>query len=581
VIYNLMVKKVRRKKYPGIEETGSVKKEWGGKIPIALVFPNLYRVAISNLGFQIIYQILNQSDDLVCERVFLPEGGSPPLRVRSWESQRPLLDFELIAFSLPYENDYLNLMQLLKGAQIPFFSRERGDSYPLLLGGGLALTLNPEPLAEVMDLVVVGEGENPLLELLEIYRSVRWTDRAEVLRSLARVEGVYVPGGYFPTPGGLEPHPGFPPRVKRRITLPLAEYPGHGSILTAQAEFGKSVLIEPIRGCGRMCRFCAAGYHYLPPRIRPLAKISGIELAQKERARVGLLGAALSDHPEFSRLLEEINQARLKITLSSLHGEELKDSDLANLSRGQVRLLTLAPETGSERLRLSLNKTSTDEQYLEAARKMVSFGIPSLRLYFLYGLPGETPADLPALGDFMEKIQKRRRKEARRFAGRLTVCLAPFVPKPATPFQWAVMESARGLQQKQEEMIRCLRSVPGVFIRTEPITQARLEAFFGRADRQMAKILANNSFPEIKRSALAEEIPWLQPARDPGISFPWDIVDSRVSRGFLWREWQNSQRGIPTKPCPPRAESLAAEGISPDCSRCGICSLASEQKNEM
>ena len=568
-------------KGPRIEETGAVRKEWGGKIPIALVYPNLYRVAISNLGFQIIYQILNQNDDVVCERVFLPEAGSSPGQIRSWESRRSLLDFELIAVSLPYENDYLNLFQLLKSARMPFFSRERSDSYPLLLGGGLALTLNPEPLAEVLDLVVVGEGETPLRKLLETYRLVRGASRAEILKSLARIEGFYVPRGYFSSPAGREPLPDFPARIKRQFTFPLTEYPGHSAILTSRMEFGRSVLIEPIRGCGRMCRFCAAGYHYLPPRSRPVDRISGLTLAQREKARVGLLGAALADYPEFSLLLEKINQAQLKIKLSSLHGEELTDDDLARLSRGQARTLTLAPESGSERLRLSLNKTSTDEQYLEAARKMVAFGIPHLRLYFLYGLPGEIPSDLRAIGDFVEKIQKRRRKESQKVPGRLTVCLAPFVPKPATPFQWAGMESGRVLKQKRGEIIRSLRLVPQVLIRTESIIQARLEAFFGRSDRQMGKILEGRTFPEIKRLALGDDIPWLQPPPDPGISFPWDIVDSGVTRGFLWQEWQNSRRGITTSPCSPRAEPASGEGRAPTCSRCGVCSIFSEKKNEM
>jgi radical SAM superfamily enzyme YgiQ (UPF0313 family) len=576
-----MVKRNRMEKGLRNEETGAVRKEWGGKIPIALVFPNLYRVAISNLGFQIIYQILNQNDDVVCERVFLPEAGSAPGPIRSWESRRSLLDFELIAVSLPYENDYLNLFQLLKSASLPFFSRERGDSYPLLLGGGLALTLNPEPLAEVLDLVVVGEGETPLRKIMEIYRSIRGMPRAEILKSLARVEGVYVPSGYFFSPAGREPLPDFPARVRRQFTFPLTESPGHSAILTSRMEFGRSVLIEPIRGCGRRCRFCAAGYHYLPPRSRPLDRISGLSLAQKEKARVGLLGAALADYPEFSLLLEKINQAQVKITLSSLHGEELTDVDLACLARGQARTLTLAPESGSERLRLSVNKTSTDEQYLDAARRMVAFGIPHLRLYFLYGLPGEVPADLRAIGDFVEKIQQQRRKESRKVPGRLTVCLAPFVPKPATPFQWAEMESGRVLKQKREEIIRSLRPVPQVLIRTESVSQARLEAYLGRADRQMGKILEGRTFPEIKRLALGDDVPWLQPSPDPEISFPWDVVDSGVTRDFLWQEWQNSRLGVTTSPCPPRSEPASGEGRAPACSRCGVCAIFSEKNHDM
>lgn len=556
-------------------EEGAVRKDWGGKISVALVYPNAYRLGMSNLGYQIIYSLLNEQEDVVCERIFLPGPPDGPGKVRSLESRRTLSDFEVVAVSLPYENDFLNLFSILHQARVPAFARERGKGHPLLVGGGLALTMNPEPLADVFDLIVIGEGEDTLLEFLDEYRSSRGADRKDVLKALARIEGIYVPSAYRRTVWGLEPFSGYPERVKRRHTVSLHRFPGFSQVVTPRMEFGRTVLIEPIRGCGRMCRFCAAGYHYLPPRNRSLSHISGIERARQAAARIGILGAALSDFPHLSELFELISRSRIKMSLSSIHGEDLERSDLDRLVEGQVKTLTLAPETGSEELRYSLNKTCSHRQYLDASERIVSAGVPHLRLYFLFGLPGETDMDLRAAGDLVSRVQSRRRKAARTVMGQLTVCLAPFVPKPATPFQWAAIEPAKELKRKRQVMVDSLKSVPGVRIRTGSIPAARLEAFLGLAPREVGEMLSVGSPAEVKKISLAQEVSWMNPGPDPDRAFPWEIVDSGVDRVFLWGEWEGSRKRRPSREDPGKFGGQAGRdrcrGLYPDCPDCGVC----------
>jgi len=557
------------------EEEGAVRKDWGGKITFALVYPNTYRLGMSNLGYQTIYSLLNDQEDVVCERVFLPDPPDGSGKVRSLESRRTLSDFEVVAVSLPYENDFLNLFSILQRARVPALARERGKEHPLLVGGGLSLTMNPEPLADIFDLIVIGEGEDTLLEFLDEYRSSRGADRKDVLKALARIEGIYVPSAYRRAVRGLEPFPGYPERVKRRYTASLHRFPGFSPVVTPKMEFGRTVLIEPIRGCGRMCRFCAAGYHYLPPRNRSLAQIPGVERARQAAARVGILGAALTDFPHLSELFELVSSSRVKMSISSIHGEDLGSSDLDRLAEGQVKTLTLAPETGSEELRYSLNKICSHQQYLDASERIVSAGIPHLRLYFLFGLPGETDRDLRAAGDLVARIQSRRKKAARTVLGRLTVCLAPFVPKPATPFQWAAIESAEELKRRRRVMIDSLGSVPGVRIRTESIPAARLEAFLGLAPREAGERISFGSPAELKKVSLSQEASWMNPGPDPDRTFPWEIVDSGVDRTFLWKEWEASrQRRLPSEE-PGKSGGQAGRdrcrGQYPDCPDCGVC----------
>src|SRR3989454_856112 len=377
-----------KKKFQGLlaQEQGAVRKDWGGKIAFALVYPNTYAVGMSNLGFQTIYRHLNALPDVVCERVFLPDPEDIEELRRtegvpiSLESFRPLSDFHMVGFSVTYEGDYVNMLRLLALAGIPFRAGDRRPHDPLVLMGGVCAFSNPEPVAPFMDLIVVGEGEELVGELIAAYRD-GYDDRDRLLDTLAAIEGVYVPSRYEVsytldgTVGEVLALDAAPAIVTKRRLRNVDAFETVGGVKTPNAEYGHMALLEVGKGCGRGCRFCLEGQVYRPVRHRSVDALreTVARMAESGEKRVGLVGACVSDYPWIGELLKIVEDNGLELSISSIRADSLTDDLVAALARGGHRTLTIAPEAGTERLRRAIRKAITDEQ-IQATPEIVKRG---------------------------------------------------------------------------------------------------------------------------------------------------------------------------------------------------------------
>ena len=404
------------------EEQGTVRKDWGGRVSIALVYPNTYAVGMSNLGFQTIYRHLNALGDVVCERVFFPDPAdldemrrtsTPPL---SLESQRPLTDFQMIGFSVTYEGDYINVLRLLDMAGVPLRSSDRRPHDPLVLMGGVCAFSNPEPIAPFMDFVVVGEGEELVGELMQAYRD-GYRDRETFLDGLVGLEGIYIPDRHEPsyaadgTLTDVKPLRGAPPVVVKRRLRQVDQFRTIAAVKTPNAEYGHMALLEVGKGCGRGCRFCLEGQVYRPVRHRSVAALRETveQLAAQGETRIGLVGACVSDYPWIGDLLKVVEANGMELSISSLRADSLTDDLVASLARGGHRTLTMAPEAGTERLRRAIRKTITDAQLMAACDLVRARGIPNLKTYFMIGQPTETAEDVAAIPDLARRMLERLR----------------------------------------------------------------------------------------------------------------------------------------------------------------------------
>ena len=543
------------------EEQGTVRKDWGGRVAFALVYPNSYAVGMSNLGFQTIYRHLNAMPGVVCERVFLPDpedvaelrrtGGVP----FSLESQRPLTDFHMLGFSVTYEGDYINVLRLLTLAGIPLRAARRRPRDPLVLMGGVCAFSNPEPMAPFMDVIAVGEGEELVVELIERYRQSDG-DREALLDALAAVEGIYVPERYAVAwaPGGglaaVTPRAGAPAIVAKRRLKNVNAFETIATVKAPSAEYGHMALLEVGKGCGRGCRFCLEGQVYRPVRHRSLDALreTVAQLAKSGETRIGLVGACVSDYPWIGDLLKIVEENGLEVSISSIRADSLTDGLVEALARGGHRTLTVAPEAGTERLRRVIRKAITDEQILAACDLVRAHGIPNLKTYFMLGQPTETREDVEAIPALAELMLERLRvpDPSGKPFGRLTLSISSFVPKPWTPFQWAPFDGAASLQTKLEIVKRGARRFANVRVLHENPREAALQALLARGDRRVADFLElAASFDGDWRRALRE---W---GGDPDFyttrprpldeRLPWDHFDVGVKKAGLLREWERAQ----------------------------------------
>ncbi|RLA82733.1 MAG: radical SAM protein [Deltaproteobacteria bacterium] len=540
------------------KEKGAVQKDWGGKITVCLIFPNHYWVGMSNLGFQIIYQLLNSFPDVVCERAFLPERElleehqrtNTPLL--SLESQRPLSQFQILAFSLPYENDYLNLLRILHWGRVPLRSGERTPRDPLVVAGGAAPTLNPEPLSPFVDVFLLGEGEATVERFLEAFR--RWgDDRRRLLEGLASSEGIYVPSLYEVrykddgTIGSFRPlSDNIPSRVRRPWLKELDRLPLSSSLLTPETEFGEMVLLELGRGCPCRCRFCAVCSLYRPFRNRPLTLIEeGIEEGLRKARKIGLVGSALGSHPNFEGICERVIREGGVLSLSSLRADAVTERVARALASGGQRTVSIAPETGSEKLRQMVAKDLTDEEIMEATRILVKEGIVNLRLYFLVGLPGERWQDVEAIPPLLRRIRHVMISTLRKEGGRITVSVNSFVPKAWTPFQWAPYAEVTETQRKMRALSKEIKEIKGCRMIHDLPKWGYLQALLSMGDRRVGNLLliaweeGGNWGMAFRRSPLNPDF-WVYREKEEREILPFDFIDHGIQKERLWEEYREA-----------------------------------------
>ena len=548
-------------------EEGAVRKDWGGRVSVALVYPNTYAVGMSNLGFQAIYERLNALPDAVCERVFFPDPedadefartGTEPF---SLESLRPLRDFDIVGFSVTYEGDYINAVRLLRMAGIPVRAVDRGPGDPLILMGGVCAFSNPEPMAAFMDAVAVGEGEELVGEIVAAYAEARAAGteglRARVIEALKPLQGMYVPAAYevrYAPGGGIDTvaplENGVPSLVVKRRLRDVNGFETRSVVKSPRAEYGHMALLEVGKGCGRGCRFCLEGQIYRPVRHRSLEALrESVARIAKESTRVGLVGACVSDYPWIGELMKILEEHGVEVSISSLRADSLTEDLVASLQRGGHRTLTMAPEAGTERLRRVIRKVITDEQLLAACDLLRKYGIPNLKCYFMIGQPTETMEDVLAIVDLSRRMLQRLRvlgPDGHPF-GKLTLSVSSFVPKPWTPFQWAPFDEPRNLEAKLEAIKQGARRLSVRVVHENP-REAGLQALLARGDRRVAEFLEiaarlDGDWRRALREWPGDPAFYTERERAPGETMPWDHFDVGVKKAGLLREWQRAGLG--------------------------------------
>jgi radical SAM superfamily enzyme YgiQ (UPF0313 family) len=550
-------------------EEGVVRKDWGGRVSIALVYPNTYAVGMSNLGFQTIYEHLNALPDAVCERIFFPDPEDANEYARtgvepfSLESLRPLREFDIVGFSVTYEGDYINVLRLLRMAGIPVRAGDRGPGDPLVIMGGVCAFSNPEPVAPFMDAIAVGEGEELVGEIVAAFASARAEGeeglRGRVTERLKPLEGIYVPAAYDVryaddgTIAAVAPcTAGVPAVVVKRRLRDVNRFETRSVLKTPKAEYGHMALLEVGKGCGRGCRFCLEGQVYRPVRHRSLESLrESVARIAKESKRVGLVGACVSDYPWIGDLMKILEEYGVEVSISSLRADSLTEDLVASLQRGGHRTLTMAPEAGTERLRRVVRKVITDEQLYAACDLLRKYGIPNLKCYFMIGQPTETMEDVLAIPDLARRMLERLRvpgPEGHPF-GKLTLSVSSFVPKPWTPFQWAPFDEPRDLEAKLEAIKAGARRLQVRVVHENP-REAGLQALLARGDRRVADFLEIAAGLDGDwRRALREwdGVPGFYTRRErlEGEIMPWDHFDVGVKKAGLLREWQRAGLGDP------------------------------------
>jgi radical SAM superfamily enzyme YgiQ (UPF0313 family) len=545
------------------KEVGYVRKQHGGRLRVALAFPNTYFVGMSSLGFQTIYRLFNELDDVACERVFLPgrqelqaqlASGKPLLTL---ESQTPVADFDVFAFSVSFEWDYTNVVSMLRLARMAPRASARTHHDPLVVIGGAVTFVNPEPLAEFADVIAAGEGELLVPSLMNAVRSA--TDRGDILRRLAGERGFYIPSFYdvhYETDGRIrafEPKPGTgAPAVVKKAAVKSTDKldPPSTSIFTPDTEFGSRFLIEVVRGCANLCRFCWAGYNYLPVRAFPADRI--LELARRAKthsSRAGLVSIALCDHPEIERILQGLLDMGYSISPASLRMDDLTDPIVGLLRRSGERSITIAPEAGSDRLRRVINKTVTNEEILERADVIFRNGIENLKLYYMIGLPTETDDDLVAIRDLtvqMREIMLRHGRD-RGHLGRIVGSVNPLIPKPGTAYQWLPMEDPAITDRKGKRLRQLLAGIDNVYFNIKSERHSYYQALLSLGDRRVA--------PAIEAAAVNGGN-WRAAVAETGVDgdfyifrdrssdrvLPWDIIDGGMKASFFRAEFDKGLR---------------------------------------
>ncbi|WP_281675673.1 radical SAM protein [Veillonella tobetsuensis] len=544
---------------------------------VAIVYPNTYFVGMSNLGLHIIYEEINLHPSSVCERIFLPEKkeldayDKTKTPLMSVETQRPMHQFDVVAFDVTFEMDYFHIPLMLRHGRVPVTSEARTGFDPIVIAGGPCATFNPEPFADFIDAFIIGEGEGIVTAVLERIRKGRENgeSREETISALAQIDGVYVPVLYTPQYDDKEQFIGYDiadgaPKIIRRHFEPLTSG-GETVIATNFTEFGAMYIIEVARGCGRHCRFCMAGYCFRVPRVRPLDILKeGVDRAEKLGKKVGLMGAAISDYPEVDELVTYIRSKDMRYSCASLRADSLTQAVVDGLAESGQKTITIAPETGSERLRRVINKGISEENLRTAAQLSAKSGIQHMRLYIMIGLPTETDEDIDAIVGLAERTQAHMAEVGCK--GRLTLSINPFIPKPFTPFQWMAMDHQKSVEKKLQYIKKSLQKNRRIEVLVESPKEAYIQGVLARGDRRLGKVLAacaldrgSKSFKsEMKRAGLDMDNCNYRERKFEDY-LPWSHLDMGLRNGYLEQEWQRAIDEAYTPPC--------MEG----CKRCGVC----------
>ena len=551
------------------KEVGFVSKPHGGRLRVALAFPNTYFVGMSNLGFQTIYKLFNAEDDIVCERVFLPPKTelASQLATRAplvtLESQTPVNEFDIFAFSVSFEWDYTNVVSLLKLAGLAPRGADRTHRDPLVMIGGAVTFVNPEPLAPFADVIAAGEGEALIPPLLAAFKSA--VDRDDLLRRLVCERGFYVPTFYdvkHRDDGAIEafvakPGTGAPPVVqKAALKTTEAVDPPASTVFTPDTELGSRFLVEVVRGCANLCRFCWAGYNYLPVRAFPKDRI--LELARKARPysdRAGLVSIALCDHPQIEEILTSLVEMGYSISPASLRLDDLTPTILSLLRRSGEKTITIAPETGSDRLRRVINKTVTNDEILAAAEMIFESGFENLKLYFMIGLPTETDDDLVAIRDVTLQLREImvRHQRGRGHLGRIIGSVNPLVPKPGTAYQWLPMEDDRSIDRKIKRMRSLTGGIDNVYFNIKSERHSFYQALLSLGDRRVAAAIeaaernGGNWRAAVAETGIDADFYVFRDRSDDPV-LPWDIIDGGLRNHFFRSEFDKALRAEWTLP---------------------------------
>ncbi len=580
-------------------EWNSVRKEWNKVgLKLAFAFPDVYEVGMSHLGLQILYGIVNSRPDTLMERVFAPwpdmekKMREHSLSLFTLESRRPVRDFDVLAFTLQYEMSFTNVLYMMDLAGIPLKSDQRDEGYPLVIAGG-PCAFNPEPMAEFIDLFVIGEGEEVIQDMLDVLLEAKRGNisRKSLLSDMSRVPGVYVPSlykadyrdGFF---SGVSPlNEGTPDRVIKRFVrdIDLAPFPTRPVVPSTEAVHDR-IMIEVLRGCTRGCRFCQAGMIYRPVR----EKTPGTIMRQAEELigntgydEISLTSLSTSDYTPvrgvIKSLMDKHAERGVGVSLPSLRVDQFSVDLAKEVQRVRRSSLTFAPEAGSQRLRDVINKGVTEEDLLETTGSAFREGWQAVKLYFMIGLPTETPEDLDEIIRLAKMVLSLGRKAGvPRGRLRVTISASSFVPKAHTAFQWEPQVAQAALKQKQSYLSENLRE-RGLVFNYHDAGLSYIEAVFARGDRRLGEVLVKAYELGCKFDAWSEYFHlerWLEAFRKAGIDpdeyayrryaydepLPWDHIDCGVSKQYLAREHKRALAGLTTDDC--------REG---SCPGCGLC----------
>jgi radical SAM superfamily enzyme YgiQ (UPF0313 family) len=551
-----------KKKYTTLleQEKGYVKKVWGTYNTVCLAYPNYYRTGMANLGFQTVYKIFNEQPSFLCERVFLPAAGDDAEFIAggadffSLENQNPVAEFDILAFSLSFENDYPNILRMLELAGIPLLAGERSENHPLVVGGGIAATINPEPIADFFDLFILGEAEETVPAFAHIFEEARSSGlgRKDLLVKIQKtLPSTYVPSLYqikYNSDSKIKSvkalMPGLPERIKIRPVKDINAFRTEEVISAPQTEMADMFLLEVNRGCFHSCRFCAASFVYRPARFRSYEQIAAaIDRGLEKKKKIGLVGTAVSDHPELAKICEYVLQQKGVAGIGSLRIDQINETVVSLLKANGVETIALAPEAGSQRLRDLLRKGITEEDIMQAAELLVENEIPNLRLYFMIGLPTEEDKDIDAIINLAKKIQHHvlQRTSGKKIFRSIILSINQFIPKPATPLQWCALADVNGVGKKIKKIVSAFGREKQFKVIHDVPKWNYIQALLSLGDRRVGEILLAVNRRRGNWSQALKEVNvnadfYVYRQKQYDEILPWDIIDLGTSKKSLISE---------------------------------------------